>query len=103
VTGYVKSIENTNSLNSYQPHKDLNDSLQQMMKKQLQELRTQSALSIDAKNDLNKYRKEDSLVTMIMKFFNIKPTSSQHYISALKKSEDQISELSDLVKNSFGK
>lgn len=100
---HVESIEDTNSLNAYLPHKDLNDSLQQMMKKQLQELRTQSALSISEKNNLNKYRKEDSLVTMIMKFLNIKPTSSRHYISAVKKSEDQISELSDLVKSSFRK
>lgn len=60
---------------NYQSHKEINDNLQKMMKSQINALRTSASLSTEEHKNLNQYRKEDSLVTMNMKFLNITPAS----------------------------
>ncbi len=100
---HVQRIEGANSSNAYQSHKDLNDNLKQLTNTKLMKLRKSRTLSAKESVDLNVYRQEESLLTMIMKFLHINPQSSREYNSAVTNSTVQINKLSTLVRHSFRK
>lgn len=100
-TAQIKN-EQISDRNTYQPHKNINDNLQQLMKSQINKLRDSKTLSTNEHEYLSQF-KEDSLITMIMKFLKIQPQASRDYKTAVNKSEEQISELSHLISSSFKK
>ena len=62
-TGYINQIEQSTQSNTYQSHKDISTELQRKIKSQLYQLRSATTLSDASKDNLNTYRKEDSLIT----------------------------------------
>lgn len=102
-TEYAQSIKSDLTSEKYQSHKEINDNLQKMMRGQMKILRQSSSLSKEESEHLNKYKNEDSLLTMIMKFLHIAPSSSREYKAALTKTEDKISDFSKLVNNTYGR
>lgn len=99
----IETYQSQRSSDAYAPLKPVNDDLQRTLKTQVQNLREKGTLLPKYNDTLNQYNKEDSLVTMIMKLFRIKPTSSREYRAALKKTEDQLSKLSDSEQISLNK
>lgn len=74
-----------------------------MMRNQLKALRQSANLSTEEHKNLNNYRKEGALITMIMKFLNIAPSSCRQYKSAVAKTESQISDFSERTNAIYGK
>ena len=100
---YIEKIKTDASPENYQSHKEINDQLQKHMKSQMNALRKSASLSTEEHKNLNQYRKEDSLITMIMKFLNIAPSSSREYKTAVEKTENKISEFSTRVNTTLGR
>lgn len=100
---YAQQIKSDMKPESYHAHKEINDHLQGMMKRQIKSLRKAQTLSIEENTCLNTYRKEDSLITLIMKFLHIKPSSSREYKTAIEKTEEQLSDFSNLINTTFRK
>ncbi|ETO92365.1 Uncharacterised protein [Legionella longbeachae] len=98
---YAQRLRSEMNPETYHAHKEINDDLQRMMKNRLKNLREAKVLSTEESTGLDTYRKEDSLITIIMKFLHIKPTSSREYKAAISKSEEQLSEFSDLITTSL--